>query len=131
MSKNKNNKQKEIIEKTIVNYDPIVLVRVISNFNDATDNERFISAGPNTFYRTNKSRADKLVKAGYAEYVEEIVATIVDDSNNADSDIQEDKTKADDNKDDKQEENVDPKADDEEKTSKENIEDNLDEIPNE
>lgn len=48
--------------------EELVLVRVVNNFNDATDNERFISAGPNTFYRTNKSRADMLVDKGFCEY---------------------------------------------------------------
>lgn len=79
--------EKKTEEKTIVNEDPIVMVRVVNNFNDATDNNRFISAGPNTFYRTNKSRADMLVAAGYAEYenVEETEKTVVESS--VDSDV--------------------------------------------
>lgn len=77
-------KKKEI--STIVSEDPIVLVRVVNNFNDATDNERFISAGPNTFYRTNKSRADMLVEAGYAEYEEVELTTVVEDSVNSNED---------------------------------------------
>ena len=55
-------------EQVDVATSDVVLVRVVQNFNDATDGERFISAGPNTFYRTNKKRADMLVKAGYCEY---------------------------------------------------------------
>lgn len=68
MSKKKETTTKTTKVEETVTTEEIVLVRVISNFKDTTDNERFISAGPNTFYRTNKSRADKLVAAGYAEY---------------------------------------------------------------
>ncbi|MCX4365098.1 MAG: hypothetical protein OSJ70_04935 [Bacilli bacterium] len=68
MTKKKETKDKAAKVTSTTTTEEIVLVRVINNFNDATDNERFISAGPNTFYRTNKSRADKLVAAGYAEY---------------------------------------------------------------
>jgi len=78
--------EKKTEAKTIVNEDPIVLVRVVNNFNDATDNERFISAGPNTFYRTNKSRADMLVEAGYAEYEEEVEVTVANISDDVEQD---------------------------------------------
>lgn len=81
MSK-KQSKKTEV--KTNVNEDPIVIVRVVNNFNDATDNNRFVSAGPNTFYRTNKSRADMLVAAGYAEYEEEAEVTVVESSGSDD-----------------------------------------------
>lgn len=69
MSK-KNNVKTVDNETTIpvTSEDQIVFVRVINNFKDSTDNQNFVSAGKNTFYRTNKSRADKLVEAGYAEY---------------------------------------------------------------
>ena len=57
-------------EQVVVATNDVVFVRVVQNFNDAKDNERFISAGPNTFYRTNKERADMLVEAGYCEYAD-------------------------------------------------------------
>lgn len=72
------NKTNKVEEQDVTN--DTVYVRVIRNFNDATDNERFISAGPNSYYKTNKERADMLVKAGYVEYDSEstIVNTNVD-----------------------------------------------------
>ena len=83
MSK-KNNKVKvnvELVETVVTN--EVVFVRVIKNFNDATDNNNFVAAGKNTFYRTNKERADMLVNNGYAEYDNVVVEDIINDDDNA------------------------------------------------
>lgn len=60
------NKTNKVEEQDITN--DTVYVRVIRNFNDATDSERFISAGPNSYYKTDKKRANMLAKAGYVEF---------------------------------------------------------------
>lgn len=72
------NKTNKIEEQDVTN--DTVYVRVVRNFNDATDNERFISAGPNSYYKTDKERADMLVRAGYVEYDNEsnVIDTNVD-----------------------------------------------------
>lgn len=74
-------KTNKVEEQDVIN--DTVYVRVVKNFNDATDNERFISAGPNSYYKTDRERADMLVRAGYAEYDSEstIVNTNVGDNN--------------------------------------------------
>lgn len=68
------NKTNKVEEQDVTN--DIVYVRVVRNFNDATDNERFISAGPNSYYKTNKERADMLERAEYVEYDNE--STVID-----------------------------------------------------
>lgn len=94
MSK-KNDKVKANVktdEKVVEN--DVVFVRVIQNFNDATDNNNFVSAGKNSFYRTNKERADMLVKDGYCEYEDDTeVDNVTTDDNtddNSDSNITDD-----------------------------------------
>lgn len=79
--------QKENNISTSKNVEEVVFVRVLKNFNDATDSDRFISSGPNTFYRTNKERADMLAKAGYVEYDQEEIENSVtsDSTDNSDS----------------------------------------------
>lgn len=66
-----------------------VLVNVIRNFKDATDNNRVISSGPNSYYRTNKDRADKLVAAGFCKYEDEELevakADVVEDPDTPDA----------------------------------------------
>lgn len=85
-------KTNKVEEQDITN--DIVYVRVVRNFNDATDNERFISAGPNSYYKTNKERADMLAKAGYVEYDNE--STVIDTNINSDDTNNEDNTNAND-----------------------------------
>ncbi len=70
MEKTKKDKMNIQKPKVLINdsKDEIVFVRVVRSFNDATDRNNFISSGPNTFYRTNRERADKLAAAGYVEY---------------------------------------------------------------
>lgn len=87
---NKSNVETKPVETKEVETNDIVLVRVIKNFNDATDNNNFVAAGKNNFYRTNKERADMLVKAGYCEYEDgtEVDNVITDD--NSDSNITDD-----------------------------------------
>ena len=49
--------------------DSMVEVRVINNFLDKTNNKEFMSV--DTVYKTDKDRADELVRLGYVVYVEE------------------------------------------------------------
>ena len=73
---------KNSTEKTEAVHDNvIVFVNVVKNFLDSTDNNRTISAGPNTYYRTNKDRADKLVEAGFCKY-DDVELKVVEDSIN-------------------------------------------------
>ena len=58
-------------KKTVVNDNSIVLVNVVRSFRDATDNNREISSGPNSYYRTSKDRASKLIAAGFCKYEDE------------------------------------------------------------
>lgn len=75
------------VETNEVETIDVVFVRVVKNFNDATDNNNFVAAGKNNFYRTNKERADMLEKAGYVEYeVAPVVATLKSEDDNANDD---------------------------------------------
>lgn len=75
ISKVKDESKENVSQTEKVVENDIVLVRVARNFNDGTDNNNFVSAGPNTYYKTNKDRAKKLVETGYCEY-DNSVATV-------------------------------------------------------
>ncbi len=90
MAKKVNTKESVVKEPiTEADNNVNVLVNVIRNFKDATDNNRVISSGPNSYYRTNKDRADKLVAAGFCKYEDEELevakAEVVEDSDTPDA----------------------------------------------
>ena len=90
---NKSNVEAKPVETKEVETNDVVLVRVIKNFNDATDNNNFVAAGKNNFYRTNKERADMLEKAGYVEYeVAPVVVTLKSENDNANGDTEDKST---------------------------------------
>ncbi len=134
------NKTNKVEEQDVTN--DMVYVRVVRNFNDATDNERFISAGPNSYYKTNKERADMLVKAGYVEYDNE--STVIDtnvntedtnneDNTNANNDVDNSNVNEDDNtsdEDNANDDSEDTNIDDDSNVNDDNNTDNED-IPNE
>ena len=90
MAKKVNTKESVVKEPlTEADNNVTVLVNVIRNFKDATDNNRVISSGPNSYYRTNKDRADKLVAAGFCKYEDEELevakAEVVEDPDTPDA----------------------------------------------
>ena len=95
--------------------DSMVEVRVINNFLDKTNNKKFMSV--DTVYKTDKDRADELVRLGYVVYVDEDPnANGNEDPNangnedpNADGNVD---PNADGNEDPNADGNVDPNADD-------------------
>ena len=71
--------------------DSKVEVKVISNFLDKTNNKKFMASG--VVYKTDKARADELVKLGYVVYTDEDsnvaddVDTNVNDNSDADTNV--------------------------------------------
>ena len=102
--------------------DSMVEVKVISNFLDKTNNKKFMASG--VVYKTDKDRADELVRLGYVVYTDED-SNVADDNvdpnvnDNGDADTNVDDTNVNDdgtpdaNEDDSNaDDNVDPNADD-------------------
>lgn len=74
---------RKIVDKETVTNNNVeaeyVLVKVDKAFRDATDNNRDISAGPNSYYRTTKERADMLVTRGFCSYDDKVNSNVVVD----------------------------------------------------
>ena len=123
-------KTNKVEEQDITN--DIVYVRVVRNFNDATDNERFISAGPNSYYKTNKERADIDTNINSDDTNNEDNTNANDDVDNS-NDITDDNVDEDDNtsdEDNANDDSEDTNVDDDSNANDENNTDNED-IPNE
>ena len=94
--------------------DSMVEVRVINNFLDKTKNKKFMSV--DTVYKTDKDRADELVRLGYVVYAAEDsnangnVDPNADGNEDPNADGNEDPN-ADGNEDPNADGNVDPNAD--------------------
>ena len=86
--------------------DSMVEVRVINNFLDKTKNKKFMSV--DTVYKTDKDRADELVRLGYVVYVAEDPNANGNVDPNADGNVD---SNADGNEDPNANGNVDPNAD--------------------
>ena len=81
------NYQRDITSKNQENDNDneLIFINVVRNFQDSTDNNRLISAGSNSYYKTTKERAAKLVNAGFCAY-----ENTIEDKENHDIDSKED-----------------------------------------
>ena len=85
--------------------DSMVEVKVINNFFDKTNNKKFMSV--DTVYKTDKDRADELVRLGYVVYVDEDSNANGNEDPNADGNVD---PNANGNEDPNADGNVDPNA---------------------